>query len=317
MRVGSVVGRSGLDGRWWPAPAKLNLFLQIVGRRPDGYHLLQTIFQIIELCDKLRFDLTDDGVIRRIDDETSSPPAGVAPEQDLCVRAARALQAAIGRRHHGVEIRLRKRIPLGGGLGGGSSDAATTLLVLNALWEGGLDTDQLVNIGAQLGADVPVFIRGQSAWAEGVGERLTPLPLPQRWFLVIHPGVAVPTAAVFQAPELTRNSPVITIPAPLCPAGRNDCEPVVRSRFPAVAAALDWLAAFAPAKLTGTGACVFAEFETSAAAERIAAQVPECWRAWVARGLQSSPLQPLLAAAGESCVAGEAACPGRGQGPGR
>lgn len=290
--------------RWWPAPAKLNLFLQIVGRRSDGYHLLQTIFQIIDLCDELQFDLTADGAIRRIDDASARPPPGVAPDQDLCVRAARALQTASGT-GQGVDIRLRKRIPLGGGLGGGSSDAATTLLVLNALWGCGLDIEQLVNIGLQLGADIPVFIRGQSAWADGVGERLTPLPLPQRWFLVVHPGVAVPTREVFQAPELTRNSPVITIPAPLGPAGRNDCEPVVRSRFPAVAEALDWLAQFVPARLTGTGACIFAEFDSPAAAERIAARVPEGWRAWVARGLSNSPLQPLLAAAGAGGAAGQ------------
>ncbi|MCC6173073.1 MAG: 4-(cytidine 5'-diphospho)-2-C-methyl-D-erythritol kinase [Gammaproteobacteria bacterium] len=293
-----AVANSPPAGRWWPAPAKLNLFLQIVGRRPDGYHLLQTIFQIIDLCDELQFDLTADGAIRRIDDASARPPSGVAPDQDLCVRAARALQAASGTAL-GVDIRLRKRIPLGGGLGGGSSDAATTLLVLNTLWSCGLDIEQLVNIGLQLGADVPVFIRGQSAWADGVGERLTPLPLPQHWFLVVHPGVAVPTREVFQAPELTRNSPVITIPAPQGPAGRNDCEPVVRPRFPAVAEALDWLARFAPARLTGTGACVFAEFDSPAAAERIAARVPEGWRAWVVRGLQTSPLLPRLAAADE------------------
>jgi 4-diphosphocytidyl-2-C-methyl-D-erythritol kinase len=283
--------------RWWPAPAKLNLFLHVTGRREDGYHLLQTVFQIIDLCDELQFDPAPDGRVRRIDDAGTRPPPGVDPDQDLCVRAARALQEAAGARQ-GVDIRIRKRIPLGGGLGGGSSDAATTLVVLNTLWGCGLEVQELSKIGVQLGADVPVFVQGCSAWAEGVGERLTPLPLPERWFLVVHPGVAVPTRDVFQAPELTRNSPVITIPAPLGPAGRNDCEPVVRSRFPAVAEALDWLARFAPARLTGTGACIFAEFDSPAAAERIAARVPDRWRAWVARGLPTSPLVPLLAAAG-------------------
>ena len=282
---------------WWPAPAKLNLFLHVTGRRPDGYHLLQTIFQIIDLCDELQFVITQGGQVRRIDDPGTHPPAGVDPDQDLCVRAARALQAATGT-PLGADIRVRKRIPLGGGLGGGSSDAATTLRVLNQLWGCGLDVESLSRIGAQLGADVPVFVHGLSAWAEGVGERLTPLPLPERCYLVIHPGVGVATKDVFQAPELTRNSPVITIPAPLGPAGRNDCEPVVRARFPDVAEALDWLAPHAPARLTGTGACIFAEFDSPAAAERVAARVPERWRAWVARGLSVSPLVPLLAAAG-------------------
>jgi 4-diphosphocytidyl-2-C-methyl-D-erythritol kinase len=282
------------EGRWWPAPAKLNLFLHVTGRREDGYHSLQTIFQIIDLRDELHFEVQEEPAVRRVDDAGTRPPSGVDPEQDLCVRAARALQAASGIRH-GVDIRVRKRIPLGGGLGGGSSDAATTLRVLNQLWGCGLDIDELSRIGLQLGADVPVFVAGRSAWADGVGERLTPLPLPERCFLVIHPGVAVPTRDVFQAPELTRNSPVITIPAPLGPAGRNDCEPVVRARFPAVADALDWLARFAPARLTGTGACIFAEFDSPAAAERVAARVPDRWRAWVARGLPTSPLVPLLA----------------------
>lgn len=282
---------------WWPAPAKLNLFLHITGRRSDGYHDLQTIFQIIDLCDELSFELTSDGRVSRLDDAGTRPPAGVDPDQDLCVRAARALQAATGQRQ-GVRIRLRKRIPLGGGLGGGSSDAATTLCVLNALWGAGLDVEALSKIGVQLGADVPVFIQGLSAWGEGVGERLQPLDLPPRHFLVIHPGVSVATRDVFQAPELTRNSPVITIPAPLGPAGRNDCEPVVRARFPAVAEALDWLARFAPARLTGTGACIFAEFDSPAAAERVAARVPDRWRAWVASGLARSPLLDRLAGAG-------------------
>ncbi|MFO1455886.1 MAG: 4-(cytidine 5'-diphospho)-2-C-methyl-D-erythritol kinase [Steroidobacteraceae bacterium] len=286
--------RRTVDTGWWPAPAKLNLFLHVTGRRPDGYHLLQTIFQIIDLCDELQFVVTPDGAIRRCDDAGTRPPPGVDPDQDLCVRAARALQQASGTRL-GADIRLRKRIPLGGGLGGGSSDAATTLLALNRLWGTGIDVETLSRIGVQLGADVPVFVHGQSAWAEGVGERLQPLPLPERWFLVIHPGVSVPTKDVFQAPELTRNSPVITIPAPLGPAGRNDCEPVVRARFPAVSEALDWLARSAPARLTGTGACLFAEFDSPAAAERIAARVPDRWRAWVARGLSSSPVLAQLA----------------------
>jgi len=280
--------------QWWPAPAKLNLFLHVIGRRPDGYHLLQTAFQLIDLHDELSFEPTDDGQVLRIDDESTRPPADVRPDDDLCVRAARALQADSGSTR-GVRIRVRKRIPIGGGLGGGSSDAATTLRVLDRLWGTGLGIEKLSRIGLQLGADVPVFIAGRSAWAEGIGERLTPLDLPPQWFLVIHPGVSVPTRDVFQAPELTRNSPLITIPARWAPVGRNDCEPVVRARFPAVAMALDWLALQAPARLTGTGACVFAGFASAALAERVAARVPEPWRAWVAQGLAASPLEALLA----------------------
>jgi 4-diphosphocytidyl-2-C-methyl-D-erythritol kinase len=281
--------------RWWPAPAKLNLFLHVTGRRADGYHLLQTIFQLLDLGDQLAFEVTDDGRVQRVDDAASRPPEGVPPDDDLCVRAARALQAATGTRQ-GVRIRVRKRIPLGGGLGGGSSDAATTLRVLDRLWGTAAGLDDLSRIGVQLGADVPVFIHGRSAWAEGIGERLTPLALPDQWFVVLHPGVSVPTRDIFQAPELTRNSPLITIPAPLGPAGRNDCEPVVRSRFPPVADALDWLAQHAPARLTGTGACVFAGFPSVALAERVAAQVPDAWQAWVARGVSISPLEAELAA---------------------
>ena len=281
--------------RWWTAPAKLNLFLHVTGRRPDGYHLLQTIFQLIDLGDELAFEVTDDGRVSRFDDASTSPPAGVAPDDDLCVRAARALQATTGT-PHGARIRVRKRIPLGGGLGGGSSDAATTLRVLDRLWGTATGIEELSRIGVQLGADVPVFVQGRSAWAEGVGELLSPMDLPAQWFVVIHPGVSVPTKDVFQAPELTRNSPLITIRAPSGPVGRNDCEPVVRARFPAVADALDWLAPHAPARLTGTGACVFAGFATAALAERVAARVPDRWRAWVARGLSTSPLEAQLAA---------------------
>lgn len=280
---------------WWPAPAKLNLFLHVTGRRPDGYHELQTVFQLVELADALAFDITADGSIERADDpaEAACGLREVPPDQDLCVRAARALQVATGCRK-GAVIRVRKRIPMGGGLGGGSSDAATTLRVLDLLWGTRFPLDALCDLGRQLGADVPVFVRGESAWAEGVGERLTPLPLPERWFLIIHPGVAVPTREIFQAPELTRNSAVLTIPALFEQGGRNDCEPVVRARYGAVAEALDWLAGFAPSRLTGTGSCLFARFDSAAAAERVAARVPDQWRAWVARGLQRSPLLAQL-----------------------
>jgi len=210
----------------WPAPAKLNLFLHVVGRRPDGYHELQTVFQLIDLADELEFELRDDGRLRRL-----AGPAEVEPDRDLSLRAAQLLQASTGT-PLGADIRVRKRIPLGGGLGGGSSDAATTLVALNALWGTGLSPTQLAALGLGLGADVPVFVHGHSAWAEGVGECLTPLELPERWFAVIRPRVAVATAEVFQAPELTRNSPRITIRGFLEAGGRNDCEPVVAARWP-------------------------------------------------------------------------------------
>ena len=288
----------------WPAPAKLNLFLHVTGRRADGYHELQTLFQVIDLCDTIGIRVTDDGRIER-----PAGPAGVDPDSDLTVRAARSLQAATGTTA-GASLRIVKRIPLGGGLGGGSSDAATTLVALNHLWRCGLPLEELARLGLALGADVPVFIRGSSAWAEGVGERLVPVELPERWYVVIHPGVAVPTRDVFQSPELTRNSPVITIRAFFEPNGdraaseeipsggyagtRNDCEPVVRARYAEVADALSWLGNFAPARLTGTGSCIFASFASAIDAERVAARVPDRWRAFVARGLNVSPLHGLL-----------------------
>ena len=276
----------------WPAPAKLNLFLHVTGRRPDGYHELQTLFQLIDLSDTVSLSVTDDGRIER-----PAGPAGVDPDSDLTVRAAKALQAATGCRV-GASIRIAKRIPMGGGLGGGSSDAATVLLALNHLWGCGLPVDELARLGLPLGADVPVFVRGSSAWAEGVGEQLVPVELPERWYVVIHPGVAVPTRDVFQSPELTRNTPVITIRAFFGPEGssgsRNDCEPVVRARYPEVADALSWLGNFAPARLTGTGSCIFAAFASAMDAERVAARAPDRWRAFVARGLNVSPVHGLL-----------------------
>ena len=277
--------------RWWPAPAKLNLGLRIVGRRDDGYHLLQTIFQIIDLGDELAFEPSSSGLVQRATVEGSEAPsmADFDPSQDLTVRAAEALRRAAGLRA-GVRIHLRKRVPLGGGLGGGSSDAATTLRVLDRLWGADLGVDRLAEIGLALGADVPVFVRGKSAVGEGVGEKLTPIALPECCFLVLHPGVPVATGDVFQAPELTRNSAILTIPALLASGDLNDCEPVVRQRVPQVAAALDWLGDFAKAQLTGTGACIFARFASAESAVDVARRVPQPWRAWVARGLSESPL---------------------------
>ena len=276
----------------WPAPAKLNLFLHVTGRRPDGYHELQTVFQLIDLSDTIAISVREDGRIERPDG-----PPGVDPEADLTVRAARALRDASGVRL-GATLRVRKRIPMGGGLGGGSSDAATVLLALNEMWGCRLDLTQLARLGLPLGADVPVFVRGSSAWGQGVGEDLQPLELPESWYVVIHPGVFVGTREVFQSPELTRNSPLITIRDFFQAGGRNDCEPVVRARFPEVADALDWLGQFAPARLTGTGSCIFAPCATAIDAERLAARVPDRWKSYVARGLNVSPVHELLRARG-------------------
>jgi 4-diphosphocytidyl-2-C-methyl-D-erythritol kinase len=272
----------------WPAPAKLNLFLHVSGRRADGYHELQTLFQLIDLCDSIAISVREDGRIERPDG-----PAGVTPEEDLVVRAAHTLRQATGTRL-GATLKVHKRIPLGGGLGGGSSDAATVFLALNHLWGTGLSLDELAALALPLGADVPVFIQGSTAWGEGIGERLTPVTLPARWYAIIHPGVGVSTREVFQSAELTRNSPLITIRAFLDSGGRNDCEGVVRARAPEVAEALDWLARFAPARLTGTGSCVFAACESAAQAERLAAQVPDRWASFVAAGLNTSPVHARL-----------------------
>ncbi|HET9328992.1 MAG TPA: 4-(cytidine 5'-diphospho)-2-C-methyl-D-erythritol kinase [Steroidobacteraceae bacterium] len=272
----------------WPAPAKLNLFLHVTGRRADGYHELQTLFQLIDLADTVTIAVREDGLIER-----PVGPAEVDPGTDLSVRAACALQQATGIRR-GATLGLKKRIPVGGGLGGGSSDAATVLLALNELWGCRLPLAELAAIGLPLGADVPVFVQGSSAWAEGVGEKLTPVTLPERWYVVLYPGVGVSTREVFQSPELTRNSPLITIRAFFESGGRNDCEGLVCRLAPRVAEALEWLGRSARAQLTGTGSCVFAAFGRAADAERIAAQAPDRWRSFVARGLNTSPVHERL-----------------------
>lgn len=268
----------------WPAPAKLNLFLHVKGRREDGYHEISTAFQFLDFCDELAFRPRDDGVIRLA---TDLP--GVDPEANLVVRAARLLarEAATGQ---GVDIHLDKRIPLGGGLGGGSSDAATTLVALNWIWAAGLDVERLAGLGLGLGADVPVFVRGRAAFAEGVGEKLTPHDFEEPWYVVINPDVQVSTAEIFSAPELTRDGLQATISCFAMGDEHNDCEPVVRSRYPEVARALDWLAVRGPARLTGTGACLFGWYADQAQARAVAADVPSPWRAFVARGRNRSPL---------------------------
>ncbi|MBI2383556.1 MAG: 4-(cytidine 5'-diphospho)-2-C-methyl-D-erythritol kinase [Gammaproteobacteria bacterium] len=268
----------------WPAPAKLNLFLHILGRRADGYHDLQSVFQMLDYGDDLYFEPRDDGAVRRV-----GGPAGIPQDEDLVVRAARALQAATGCRQ-GCDIRVHKRIPLGGGLGGGSSDAATTLVALNLIWRTGRTTDQLAALGLTLGADVPVFVRGTAAWAEGVGERLRPVEVAEPWFLVVTPRLAIGTREIFNAPELPRDSAPIGWRDFLQGRHRNDCEATVCARYPEVRRALDWLGRFAPSRMSGTGASVFAAFAERTQATAVRDQVPTEWNAFIARGCNRSPL---------------------------
>lgn len=271
-----------------PAPAKLNLFLHVTGRRADGYHLLQTAFRLIDRADLLDFSLRDDGCIRR-----TSPLPGIPEESDLCVRAARLLQDRSGCRL-GADITLDKRLPSGGGLGGGSSDAATTLIALNRLWGTGLGRCELAELGLVLGADVPFFIFGEDAFAEGVGERFQPLALPDAWYVVVEPGVAVSTAEIFSAPELTRNSKPIRITDFAFGATRNDLQAAACVRHPEVRAAVEWLEQYAPARMTGSGACVFAEAGSEADAGAICQACPPQWKAWYARSLRRHPLHSWI-----------------------
>lgn len=272
-----------------PAPAKLNLFLHILGRRDDGYHRLQTVFQLLDFGDELLLRARPDGQIR-----LTPELEGVPARQNLIWRAADALRQATGC-DLGADLHLTKRLPMGGGLGGGSSNAATALVGLNRLWRTGLDTGMLARIGRDLGADVPVFIRGDSAWAEGIGDQLTPLELPERWFVVLIPDCHVSTAHIFQHEELTRDTLPITIRAFLGGAGNNDCQPVVEKLHPEVLAARRWLQQYGPSRMTGTGACVFASFDTQAEAESILAQRPANLDGFVARGVNRSPLHCKLA----------------------
>lgn len=288
-----------MNAESWPAPAKLNLFLHVVGRRPDGYHELQTVFQLVDLCDQLFIEPCGSGEIRRLEG-----PATVPEADDLCLRAARQLQD-VGCVRAGARLRLIKRIPVQGGLGGGSSDAATTLVALNSLWDLHFEPERLAAIGQQLGADVPLFIQGLSAWGEGIGERLTPLELPERHFAIVYPGVGVRTVDMFHAIELTRDSPKTTIRGFLQAGGHNDFEPVVSRRYPEIARALAWLSTRGDARLTGTGSCVFAAFATQGAAEAALAELPPEWSGFVARGLNRSPLQERLAAERSSRVGGK------------
>jgi 4-diphosphocytidyl-2-C-methyl-D-erythritol kinase len=272
----------------YPAPAKLNLFLHITGRRADGFHDLETVFQLIDLCDELELSVREDGRILREPAPTDPLLASLEEGDDLTVRAARLLQQASGT-PLGASIHVAKRIPAGGGLGGGSSDAATVLLVLNRLWKLDWSPARLAGLGLQLGSDVPVFVHGRSSFARGRGEQLTPLALPPRWYLVVDPGVAVSTREVFSAPELTRDTPPLRIAALPADGGRNDCEPVVRSRHSEVARALEWLAPCG-GRLTGTGGCVFAANDSREALLSRAASLPADWRTFVVKGLERSPV---------------------------
>jgi 4-diphosphocytidyl-2-C-methyl-D-erythritol kinase len=266
------------------APAKLNLFLHVVGRRADGYHFIQSCARFIDLCDTVTLRTRRDGAVRRV-----LGPAGVAEADDLAVRAALLLKerAATGL---GVEIAIEKRIPLGGGLGGGSSDAAAVLVGLDRLWGLGLGTAALAELGLALGSDVPLFVDGRASWIEGVGERLSPVTLDPAWYLVLVPDAQVSTREMYQAPELTRDSPAVTLRALFAGQTGNAFEPVVRARYPQVDAALHWLSRHARACLTGSGGCVFAAFGARAEAERVLAQRPTGWRGLVAEGLDRSPL---------------------------
>jgi 4-diphosphocytidyl-2-C-methyl-D-erythritol kinase len=271
-----------------PCPAKLNLFLLITGRRPDGYHALQTLFQLLDYGDDLRLEINTSGNLHLTPDFP-----GIPVHNNLVYRAAKLLQTTSGC-GAGADMHLIKRLPMGGGIGGGSSDAATALVGLNHLWQTGLNEDELAELGRGLGADVPVFVRGRTAWAEGIGELLTPVELPAKWYVVLAPECAVSTAEIFSSEGLTRNSNGITVRAFLEEGGKNDCQKVVENLFPQVKDAVDWLGRFGPAQMTGTGACVFAAFPTEAEAREVFAKRPTQLNGFVAKGVNESPLHQRL-----------------------
>jgi len=268
----------------WPAPAKLNLMLRITGQRNDGYHLLQTVFQFIELCDWITFHPVDDGRVSLL-----KPIPGVAEADDLTVRAARLLKAETGC-GQGVCIEVKKNLPMGGGLGGGSSDAATTLVVLNALWGLHLSIEKLMELGLALGADVPVFVYGYAAWAEGVGEKLERINLPEQWFVVIKPNCHIDTKEIFLSKNLTRDSKSIRISDFIAGQHQNDCLGVVRESYQSVKEALVDLSEYSEARLTGTGACVFAQFDSEKTAASAFQSLQKKWQAYLVRGVNESPL---------------------------
>lgn len=271
-----------------PCPAKLNLFLHILGRRKDGYHQLQTVFQLLDYGDELKLTATEDSNI-----ELATPLAGVKTKDNLIYRAAIALKA-FAPPTCGARIRLDKRLPIGGGIGGGSSNAASTLVGLNSLWDVGLSLKELADLGAQLGADVPVFVLGETAWAEGIGEQLQPLRLKEEYYLVLVPGCHVSTAQIFSHKDLTRDTLAITVAAFLERGGKNDCQKTVMSLFPQVRDAVEWLSQYGPTQLTGTGACVFAPFPSKEAAEAVIAKRPDELDGFIAKGVNQSPLHQRL-----------------------
>lgn len=289
--------------QFWPAPAKLNLFLQITGKREDGYHNLQTVFQFLDVIDRLRFVVRDDEkIVRKTDNE------GIKPEDDLVIKAAKALQQVSGTKQ-GADIYLQKILPMGGGVGGGSSDAATTLVVLNYLWETGLDVNKLAEIGLSLGADVPIFIHGHASFATGVGELVEAVSPKEQYYLVVQPEVHVATAEIFNNSQLTRDSSAIRIcdlqigtkdEAQVFDELGNVFEPVVAKQYPEVAEVIQHLRKYAKARLTGSGACVFAAFDEQQDAEQVLNELPDHWTAFVARGLNRSPLQAMLDSVEES-----------------
>jgi len=276
-----------------PAPAKLNLFLHITGRRDDGYHLLQTVFQLLDYSDEITLDRQADRQIKRIKGLEQVPE-----ESDLCVRAAKLIQQKTNS-SYGVNISIKKSLPIGGGIGGGSSDAATVLLGLNKLWSCGLTVAELAELGLQLGADVPLFVEGYSAWAEGIGEALVPVKLKQKWYLVIHPNIFVSTAEIFADKSLTRDCETITIARFLeCNTSDTDLvnvfEKVVRKKYPEIDHAINWLSQYSPARLTGTGSCLFAVFDEKKLAQQTLDKLPEQWQGFVAKGVNKSPLLSVL-----------------------
>ena len=277
-----------LPGLDYPAPAKLNLFLHVVGRRPDGYHLLQSVFTLLDYGDNIRIRVRDDGQVRRVNDLPGIPEA-----DDLTVRAAQMLREASGTTR-GADIEVEKRIPLGGGLGGGSSDAATTLLALDRAWGTGFGPEVLGELAASLGADVPVFLFGQSAWAEGVGDLLRPLSLPPAWYLVLTPPVAVPTREIFAAPELTRDTEPLKMEDfsahPQDPRFRNTLEPVVTARYPMVREHLEWLRQHGDARMTGSGSCVFAAYDRREKAQQVL-DLASPMKGFIAQGMATHPLR--------------------------
>ena len=271
-----------------PAPAKLNLFLHIIGQREDGYHHLQTVFQFLDYCDEIELNQRDDGKIKRL-----SGLKSIKAEDDLVVQAANLLKAHT-KSSQGVEISVNKKLPVGGGLGGGSSDAATTLVGLNTLWNCGLTNDQLAELGLQLGADIPVFVHGYAAWAEGIGEVLEPITLDEDWFVVVHPNVFVSTVELFSDQALTRDCEPCKIARFLEGQVSNVFEPVVRNKHPEVAQALDWLSSYSAARLTGSGSCIFAKFSDKTVAKKVLNELPSRWFGFVAKGLNKSPFYTSL-----------------------